>query len=945
MQRVFVQSDTIGTQRTITATAVTGMADVDFRDIAGAGAASWTGTRIGNCLNNSGITFTAAADKYWSLAAGGTIISTAWALTSGGAPAVANFPLAQDRILFNDTNLNSGASVNMSNTANWNLGEITFASRTLPVTITSSTNVGMLLHKNLTLSSAVTWSSSAGAAIQCVGQGTTQVITSAVVTVDQPFTVNSVTGTVQLNGNFTSALGTSVTHTSGTLDLNNYTLTALGYNTSSTVAHTLAFGTSGKMVISGNSGSVVSGSGGNLTVTGTAPLIQFSYSGGTGSRNIVMPVLSESQAISVEFINGASDNVAIQGSSGGYKNITFTSFTGLMQTANTPNIFGNLYTCNAMTASGTNTLTFAGTSGTQTITTAGASPTTLDFPILKSGASTLQLQTAVTMGSTRTFTLTSGTLELNGFDFSTGFFSGSNSNVRTINFGTNKLVVTGNAGTVFTISTAANLTLLGTPQVEATYPGSTGNRTITPGATFVSPEANAVSVRVTAGADTIILSTTSSAYKNVEFTSGFTGTVQMANSIAVYGNWTFGANMVTPTTSTGGVTFASTNATTRVITSNGKAFGGSSIVFSGVGGSWQLVGNLATSATNSLTLTTGALDLNNYSATAGVISSSNSNTRSIAFGSSGKLVSTYAVESGTSTVVNFGTSTGFTYTGTSRIEVSGAPTVCNRTITGPQATTGGTEANALNIYVTAGTDFIFLGTAARYFGTLDFTGFGGLVAGDAQPQIFGDLVLAATMLVQSASPTAAWAFRSTSGTTRAVTTTTAIGVLDVPLTFNGIGGSWALQNALNMQFNAITLTNGTLKLKSGTTSVVGSFVTPGLNQTYLQATTPGVQATISASSGTYTATFITIQDSNATGGATWEASNAVNPVNAGNNTGWNFAISLSGVVGTGSVGTVTLAAAPTLSGVQATGIAGTIYVGWRNVNTTQTQTWTPVITS
>ena len=934
MQRVFVQSSVIGTQRTLTAAALSGMADIDFRDIVGAGAASWTGTRIGNCLNNTGITFTAAADKYWSLAGGGNIIATAWALTAGGAPAVANFPLAQDRILIVDTGLNSGAALNLSQTTNWNLGELTFASRTLPVTITASTNVGMLLHKDLTLSSAVTWSSATGGAIQCVGQGTTQVITSAAVTVDQPFTVNSVTGTVQLNGNFTSALGTGLTHTSGGLDLNSFTLTALNYNTSSTIAHTLAFSTTGKMVLTGNNATVVSGSGGNLSVTGTAPLIQFTYSGGTGSRNIVMPPLVEAQAISVEFLNNATDAVAIQGVSGGYKDITFTSFSGSLTFANTTNIFGNLYVCSGVSGVAGSGTTFAGTTGTQTITTAGPSPITFESAMTKTGASTLQLQTAVALGTTRSFILTSGTLELNGFDLTTGLFSSTNSNVRTLNFGTNKLVLTGNAGTVFTIQTATNLTLLGTPQIEATYPGSTGNRTITPGANFASPEANAVNVRVTAGGDTVILSTTSSAYKNVEFTSGFTGTVQIANSFAVYGDWTFSPNMVTPTTSSGTVSFASTNATPRTITSNGKAFGASAVNFNGVGGTWQLQDNFAISSTTTINLTNGTLDLNNFSATSGLFNSNNSNTRAIAFGSSGKVV----LNGVNTTVLSLSTATNFTYTGTSRIEITASGGTA-RTITPPA--TDAVESNALNIYVTTGSDTVTVGGAARFL-NFDLTGFAGTLTYASSSRYFGDLVFSSGMALGSVA--GRFVFSATSGTK---TVTTAGLTFNTDIAFDGIGGTWAMQDALTLgSTRALTLTNGTLQLKSGTTNTVGSFVTPGLNQTYLQATTPGVQATISAPSGTYSATFITIQDSNATGGATWEASNAVNPVNAGNNTGWNFAFSLSGVAGTGSVGTVTSGVSPTaLSGVQATGSVGTIYIGWRDINTTQTQTWTPVITS
>jgi hypothetical protein len=81
----------------------------------------------------------------------------------------------------------------------------------------------------------------------------------------------------------------------------------------------------------------------------------------------------------------------------------------------------------------------------------------------------------------------------------------------------------------------------------------------------------------------------------------------------------------------------------------------------------------------------------------------------------------------------------------------------------------------------------------------------------------------------------------------------------------------------------------TLTLTSGTTQTVNDFQLnstggPG-NWVILNSTTPGVQATISKSSGTVTAYSCFIQDSNATGGATW---NTFNCTSVSNNSGWIF---------------------------------------------------------
>jgi hypothetical protein len=112
--------------------------------------------------------------------------------------------------------------------------------------------------------------------------------------------------------------------------------------------------------------------------------------------------------------------------------------------------------------------------------------------------------------------------------------------------------------------------------------------------------------------------------------------------------------------------------------------------------------------------------------------------------------------------------------------------------------------------------------------------------------------------------------------------------VNFPLTFDGAGGVWTFQDALTMNgTRALTLANGTVKLKSSATSTVGDFVTTGTTLKYLQSSTDGTQANISKSSGTVTVTYLSIIDSNAGGAAVWLADAATN-VDAGNNTGWYF---------------------------------------------------------
>ena len=90
-------------------------------------------------------------------------------------------------------------------------------------------------------------------------------------------------------------------------------------------------------------------------------------------------------------------------------------------------------------------------------------------------------------------------------------------------------------------------------------------------------------------------------------------------------------------------------------------------------------------------------------------------------------------------------------------------------------------------------------------------------------------------------------------------------------------------------FNAINCTPSTgheIQFQIGTTTTVNIFnVNPTASAVLIRSTTYGTQATLSKASGSVNVSRVQIQDSNATGGAVWSATNSVNN---GNNTGWLF---------------------------------------------------------
>lgn len=177
-------------------------------------------------------------------------------------------------------------------------------------------------------------------------------------------------------------------------------------------------------------------------------------------------------------------------------------------------------------------------------------------------------------------------------------------------------------------------------------------------------------------------------------------------------------------------------------------------------------------------------------------------------------------------------------------------------------------------------------------------------------------------------------------------------------------------------FNSITNSTqpSTVTFGASTTQGVNTFGLSGTagNLVTINSSSPGTQFTLSKSSGLVNASYLAIQDSNATGGATWRALVTNGNVNLGNNTGWDFnsayvdvtGVSASGAVGivtalatndvdvvgvqaTGEVGNVTVFTTQNinvnLAGVSATGQVGNLFFyQWSTIIDTQDPSWVPI---
>lgn len=521
------------------------------------------------------------------------------------------------------------------------------------------------------------------------------------------------------------------------------------------------------------------------------------------------------------------------------------------------------------------TVNFDSNSGTAATVTVASTAACTTCVINKSDIN-LSLSGNVTFAGTTTFT--AGLITLNNNTFTALTFSSNNSNARSIAFGTGQIDLTGNGGTVWGLATATNFSYTGIPTVNLTYAGATGTRVFNHGGTAGGTEANTVSMNVTAGTDSFNFSNMSFV-RSANFT-GFSGTV-LNFPVFLYGDLTIASGM-TLNAGANSWTFSGTSGTQK-ITSNGKTLD-FPINFEGVGGTYQLQDNLTIGTTRAATLNNGTLDLTgnsgNWTLTSGFFNSHSTTVRSIVFGT-GKIV----VTANGGTVFSTRNITNFSCTGSKRVELTYAGSTGTRTVRSGDLGGTATADNTVDIFVTAGSDTVdfFTNATTTAVRSLDTTGFSGTISANAF-RLFGSLTLSATTVFTGTAN--AISFIATSGGN---TITTNGATVDRALTFNGIGGSWAFQDALTQgSTRAFTITNGTVQLKAGATSTVGAFATSGTNQKFLQSTLSGTQATLSQASGTVSASYLTIQDINATGGATWNAFYSNGNSDAGNNTGWNF---------------------------------------------------------
>ena len=659
VRRVFLQSDTIGTQRTLTAAAISAD-NCDFRDIVLAGAAAGASpTRAGDCGNNLGITFPSPKTVYWNLAGSFGWSATAWCTASGGTPDINNFPLAQDIAVFD----NAGAAGTIINNANWNIGTLDASNRTSAMTYNLN-GVSVQIYGDFKFGSGVTSNIISGAFV--FSKNGTQTITSNGVQFGSGVTINNPNAYVQLADALSLNSARTLTLTSGTFD-------AVTYNV-----------TIGSFLNSGGAANILKMGSGTWTLSGT---------GTVWDLNLV-PTL----------IVGTSTIV-----------LSDTSTTA--RTFNTGGRYYNKLTIGG--ATGTSVLTIIGAP----IIGELASTKTVAHTILLSSSLTTNIGkwsvtgtagNVVTVGPTTaatTYTININGPANTGIDYlSVSYCAVSTTSPGELYVGANSTNTAGNTGAIIFTATPSPRTLY--------WRGGTGNWSAT--TSWATTSGGAGPAAIPTSLDTVTFDSLSNATaytatidagvtiaRCAAFTMAgpLTGNVTFAGTvpIAYHGNVSFAATGITRTY-TGAMNWTGNGSYT--FTTNGLVLS-SSCTVNGIGSTWTL-GSAFNPAVSNITVNYGEFNTSasNYSVAVVSILSSNANIRSVSLNGSSVTLS-----GGGSSIV-FSTSTNLTFNaGTSSISCSGA---------GPGFSGGGQTFYNVSFTNAAATTNAFSG--ANTFNNLTFTG-------------------------------------------------------------------------------------------------------------------------------------------------------------------------------------------------------------------------------
>ena len=366
--RVLVNTNTIGTTRTVTASTVS-LSNVDFMDITSAGAASpFTGTSLGNALGNSGITFTTPVTRY-GVVAGNWSNTATWSSTSGGGGG-SSVPLCHDTVILDASSAAGTYTADMPRMG----ASVTCTGFTRTLSCTSTSNT---IYGDWTLGSGMTFTDNQ---VLVFAGRSSHTFTMAGKAFGNNINLAAFGGTYTLADTFN---GTVFNFLSGTFSASTYdvNIVSLVYS-ASTITN---MGTGNNWNISGAAGTIVSVSAG-ATVNRQTSRINLTSNGasdktfGSGGKTYPDTVITTGGAGKWIFTNGPTFN-SLTVTGGGTKSIQVTSATTMTLLSNNwlQGASGNVITISAVTGSSAFTLAYSGTISTdyislQDCTASGGTP-------------------------------------------------------------------------------------------------------------------------------------------------------------------------------------------------------------------------------------------------------------------------------------------------------------------------------------------------------------------------------------------------------------------------------------------------------------------------------------------------------------------------------------------------------------------------------------------
>jgi hypothetical protein len=711
IRRIMLRSGVVGTTRTLTVGTLSAD-NCDFRDITIAGtAAGGSPTRAGDCGGNSGVNFPAPKTVYWNLSGTRNWTNTAWATTSGGTPSLDNYPLAQDTAIIDE----AGAVGTISFNAPINLHTIDTSGRITPWNIT--TFHGPDIYGDVFISTP-----SPGSFVFRMSGRSTQTITSNGASIFRLNIISPLSNVVLADAltitDSVSSQGLKLDF--GSFDANGYNVTTSALNSSSSNARTLKMG-SGTWTISGTGSCWNVSSSSNLALyKGTADILLSDTS--TTARNFFGGALSYNKLT----IGGATGTSTLTISG----NNTFTELASTKTVAHTIALGTTTQTFGKWSVTGTsgNVVTLTGTGVSHIL--AGACTDSIDY------------------------------LAMGGIGFSVNspaeFYAGANS--------------TGTAGApVYRTAKPADSTRYwvgGTGNWNDTNKWSTSSGGAG-GADLPRSHDDVVfdsSSNATAYTATVNAITGGNRCKALTVAGPASGNVTLAGSTAllIHDDITLPATGLTRTY-TGTITLSGTGAG-KTITTNGVNLA-SSVTVNGVGAEWAL-GDALNITSGTLSIVRGSFDCDTYNLTCNSISSNNTHSRAIDFGSS-------TITLSGNTPLTFGTTesarANLTFTaGTSQINMSSTTT----TFIG----NGQTFYNISFTSTNASTSSIL---GANTFNDLSVTGPAG--AGIANLSISADQTINGTLTLSAGTNATMRTFVRSNiiGTTRTLTCATVASLTDI----------------------------------------------------------------------------------------------------------------------------------------------------------------------